>query len=365
MPNPKKVTKSMKKILKEFFIEESLSVREAMKQMGKTGKKILFVVDENKQLIGSLSDGDIRRWVLKESDLRKAIRNAYNKKPMTITPGYDIDHVKELMLVQRIEAIPVVSPDAVIEDILFWDTVFGKDKRTYSAKLSIPVVIMAGGKGTRLDPFTKVLPKPLIPLGEKTIIEMIMEKFARYGVNEFHLSINHKAQMIKAYLKEVNLPYKIHLVEESKPLGTAGSLRLLKNKIKGSLFVSNCDIIIETDYSDLENYHKQNANDITIVGSFRHFTIPYGVCDMEHGGQLVGINEKPEFDFLVNTGMYILNKKVLSLIPANESYNMTDLITDVKAQGGKVGIFPIDEKSWMDVGHLEEYRRAVSLLERV
>ncbi len=353
----------MRRSLKDFFIPENCTIREAMKRMGKTGKKVLFVVDSKRKLLGTLTDGDIRRWVLKVNDLRKTIKNAYNSKPISIAPGYDLQNIRTMMLKDRVEGIPVLSEDGVVKEILFWDSVFGQEKKIFRGNLRIPVVIMAGGKGTRLDPFTKILPKPLIPIGEKTIIEMIMEKFAHCGIKSFYLSINHKAQIIKAFLKEVQLPYQINLIEESKPLGTAGSLRMIKNRIKGSFFVSNCDIIIDTDYNEVEKYHKQNNNDITIVGSFRHFTIPYGICEIENGGQLLDINEKPEYDFLVNTGMYILKSRVLSYIPRNQFYNMTDLIIEVKARGGKVGVFPIDEKSWIDVGQMEEYRKVVSLFE--
>ena len=169
--------------------------------------------------------------------------------------------------------------------------------------------------------------------------------------------------MVKAYFEEVKLDYKIHYVEEKMPLGTAGSLKLIEDFIKDSLIVSNCDIIIDADYHEIVAFHKKKNNDITVVGSFRHFTIPYGICHIQNGGNLVSIEEKPEYDFLVNTGMYILKKSVLRHIPKNKFYNATDLIQAVQDSGGKVGLFPIDEKSWIDVGQWEEYHRTVRLLQ--
>ena len=224
------------------------------------------------------------------------------------------------------------------------------------------MVIMAGGKGTRLDPFTRILPKPLIPIGDKAIIDIIMDKFADQGIKEFYVSINTKAHMIKSYFKEVNTKYSISYIEEEEPLGTAGSLKFLEGRIKGSVLVSNCDIIVDCDYAEVVDFHRNNGYDVTIVGSYRHFTIPYGICEIEKNGLLKDLKEKPEYDFLVNTGMTVLGKKTLGLIPAGEKFHITDLITRVRENRGKVGVFPINEKSWIDVGHWEEYHKSVKLL---
>jgi len=207
---------------------------------------------------------------------------------------------------------------------------------------------MAGGKGTRLDPFTKVLPKPLIPIGERTIIDIIMDKFYQNGIKEFYISINHKSRMIKSYFEEANTKFIIHYLEENQPLGTAGSLKLLEGKIEGSLLVSNCDIIIDTDYSEIIEFHEKKKYDMTIVGSFRHYVIPYGVCEISNGGSLKEIREKPEYDFLVNTGMYVLEPDVLVPIPVNKFYHITDLINEYLKRQEKVGVYPISEK-WYQI----------------
>lgn len=355
----------MKNRLKALLAKPTISVKDAMRQMSKAGDKVLFVVNHKKQLLGTLTDGDIRRWVLKGGGLTDEIKNIYNSRPIFVEKSYKIEEIKELMLKDRIEGLPVVDAERKVCDVLLWGQVFENGVIPHRGNLNIPVIIMAGGKGTRLDPFTKVLPKPLIPIGEKTIIELIMGRFSAFGVNEFYLSIHHKSRMIKAYFEEVNAPFKIRYIEENIPLGTVGGLKSIEGKIRGDLMVSNCDILIEADYSEILSFHRKKKYDMTIVGSFRHFTIPYGVCTIENGGELLNIKEKPEYDFLVNTGMYILKKKVLSLIPKNQFFNMTNLIAAVKAKGGKIGVFPIDEKLWIDVGQLEEYQRMVGGLERV
>lgn len=345
-----------------FLIKEDVTIKEAMRQMNSTGQKVLFIVDNDKKLLGSLTDGDIRRWILKEGSLNAKIENIYNKDPLSVTEPYNVEHIKKLMLDSGIEWIPVLNLRGKVVNILLWKEIFGGQAKAIGKKLSIPVVIMAGGQGTRLDPFTKILPKPLIPIGDKAIIEIIMDKFHYYGVNEFYLSVNHKAKMIKSYFEEMNTKYTIRYIEEERPLGTAGGLKFLQGKIKGSLMVSNCDIIIDCDYSEIVDFHNNNDYDLTMVGSFRHFAIPYGVCEIKKNGLLAKIIEKPEYDFLVSTGMCVLKEKILKLIPKNEKFHITDLIKSAQRDGCKIGVFPISEKLWIDVGQWEEYHKSLKLL---
>ncbi|MEK7375560.1 MAG: sugar phosphate nucleotidyltransferase, partial [Candidatus Margulisiibacteriota bacterium] len=197
---------------------------------------------------------------------------------------------------------------------------------------------------------------------EKPIIEIIMEKYEEFGIKEFHISINHKARMIKSYFEEMGDNWKIHFVEEKKPLGTIGSLRLVKRIRTDNLFVTNCDIIINGDYEEMLAYHKKNNNDITLIASYRNFVIPYGVCDIENGGLLKKIREKPQYDLLVSTGMYIIKKKTIGLIPGNKRFDANEFISKVIALGGKIGVFPVDEKSWIDVGQWNEYHKSAEKL---
>ena len=349
----------MNEQIKSLFITPKFSIKEAMRQMSVAGEKILFVVDQKNRLLGSLTDGDIRRWVLKEGSLTAEIKDIYNSNPLYVEENYKIDRIKKLMIKNKIPGMPVINSQKELCDVLLWGQVFGNGEAHYRGKIDVPVIIMAGGKGTRLDPFTRILPKPLIPIGDKTVIELIMDKFHEFGTNEFYLSIHHKSRMIKAYFEENSAPYKIHYIEEDAPLGTIGALKFLEGKLAGDFMVSNCDILIDADYSEMLNFHRKKNYDITIVGSFRHFTIPYGVCTIETGGRLVGIKEKPEYDFLVNTGMYVFKSKTLALIPSGKHFNVPDLIEKVKEQGGKVGVFPIDEKSWADIGRWEEYQKSL------
>lgn len=354
--------KRVKNPVKSFLVPLKLTVKAAMKQLSEIGEKELFVVNENDSLVGALSDGDIRKWLLHGGSIDAPVDQVCNRNPKFVEQGYDLEEVKRLILELKIESIPVLGPDRRVERILVWDAVFGNSLKIAKPELKLPVVIMAGGKGTRLDPFTRILPKPLIPIGDKPIIELIMEKFAEYGIKQFFVSLNHKARMVKSYFEEAKQSFRIHYVIEDKPLGTAGALKLLAKKIKETFIVTNCDIIINCDYAELVEFHGRSQNDLTIVVSCRNFVIPYGVCDIEPGGALKGMREKPGYDVLVNTGMYVVEPKLIRLIPADTMFNFTDLIVKAKQLKMKVGVFPISEASWLDIGQWEEYQKVVKNL---
>lgn len=343
----------------EILLNHTASVKEAMKHLDKTAEKIVFIIDDQYRLIGSLSDGDIRRWVLEDGSLTASVGVACYKGTYFVTKGYDQDAVRAEILRQKINYVPVVNKEKVVVEFLVWDKLFdGNIVRKTKSELNAEVVIMAGGKGTRLDPFTKILPKPLIPIGDKSILEIIIDRFLEYKHKAFYISVNHKARIIKSYFEEIQPEYTISYIKEDKPLGTIGALKKLEGSVNRDIILTNCDIIIEADYSDILDHHQKQKNDITIVASLKHYSIPYGICEIENGGRLVGIKEKPEYDFLVNTGMYVINPDVLQYIPENEFFHITHLIDKIQATH-TIGIYPISENSWMDTGEWVEYRKAV------
>ena len=350
------------KDVRKYLLSSNISVKNAIGQMKEIGEKVLFVIDDAGTLIGALSDGDIRKWILNERSLDAPIEKAFNKKPIYVNKNYELKHVKKLMLDLKITNVPVVNAENQIVGILDWDQVFRNGIDRPQSKIDIPVVIMAGGKGKRLAPFTHVLPKPMIPIGDKTIIEIIMDKFHGHGVDQFFLSVNHMAPLIKAYLLDRVGRYVIHYIEEDKPLGTAGSLKLLLDHPEKQFFVTNCDIIIESDLADIVTHHNEKKSDMTIVVSQMDYEIPYGICNIINDGQLASITEKPTYNLLVNTGMYIINRNVLELIPENTKFDIPEVISAAQENQLKVGVFPVDEKSWIDVGHWEEYHKAINRL---
>jgi dTDP-glucose pyrophosphorylase/predicted transcriptional regulator len=354
-----------KEEIKNFLTGKDKSIRDALKIIDKGGRKILFVIDEKNELYGSLTDGDIRRWILKKGELVGKVSQACNLNPLILRENYKIENVKFLMTEKQIESIPVLNNENEVVDILFWEDVFRENFKREYKKIDSYAVVMAGGKGMRLDPFTRVLPKPLVPIGEKVIIEVIMEEYNKYGIEDFYVSLNHKARMIKAYFEDHKYNFNIHYIEEKRFLGTAGSLKYLENKFDDSFFVSNCDILVKEDYSGIYDFHKKGKYVLTLVASMQNHVIPYGVCEIENGGTLKSIKEKPEYSFLINTGMYILNPDILKLIPENNCYHITDLVLDIQKKRLKIGVYPISEKLWHDVGQWEEYKKAMRIIEDI
>ena len=266
------------------------------------------------------------------------------------------------MMKELIDCMPVLNSSGEIVDVLFWHDIFDIPVVDTRAKIDLPVVIMAGGKGTRLKPITNVIPKPMIPVGDKTIMEVIMDQFEGIGCHKFYMSVNYKADMMKYYLSQLGHKYDIEFFMEDKPLGTIGSVALLKDKIKTPFFVSNCDSINEQDYRDVWDYHVSNHNDMTIVTMVKCFKIPYGVIETGEDGLMESLSEKPELNFQVNTGVYILNPNVIGEIPEGEFFHITHLMERVKARGGRVGCFPVSEHSWRDMGEWPEYLKMINVL---
>ncbi|MGG7213292.1 nucleotidyltransferase family protein [Clostridium nigeriense] len=342
-------------------IRKEVNIREAMKKINDVAKGILFVVSDNDELIGTLTDGDFRRWILKNGCMEEAVEVVMNKNPIYLMEG-DISSADEVMIEKSITAIPIINLNRNILDIKFLNkNVFIENKN--KSLENIPIVIMAGGLGTRLYPYTKILPKPLIPIGDTPIIERIIDKFCLYGSKEFYLTVNYKKNMIKSYFNELNKDYFINYVEEDKPLGTGGSLSLLKGKIDKTFFVSNCDILIEADYESILKYHKEKGNKVTVISSVKNFQIPYGVFKLNENGNINEIVEKPVYTFLINTGMYVIEPDVLNDIPEGEFYNLPDIVEKYMNNGVPVGVYPISEQSWMDMGQISEMKEMVEKIE--
>lgn len=340
--------------IKEIIISPESTLLSALKRMDQIKKKLLLIFSDQKY-ISLLSIGDLQRAIINSINLNSPISEIIRNDYIIARPESTIHEVKKIMLAIRAEFMPVVSAEGDLVNIYFWEDLFGVEEAAPIKQFNLPVVIMAGGFGTRLKPLTNVLPKPLIPIGEKTMLEEIFDRFGKHGCNHFFISVNYKAELIEYYLTNQNLPYLLEFFKEDKPMGTAGSLNLLKGKINETLVVSNCDILIDQDYSEILEYHCQNKNEITIVAALKHYPIPYGIIETGNNGQLIDLKEKPELTFKINSGMYILEPHLLNEIPQDGIFHITQLIEKVKERNGSIGVFPVSEKSWKDVGLLSEY----------
>lgn len=344
------------KQLMTFLISPDSTVVEAMQHIDRNAKGILFVVDGNQKLTGVVTDGDIRRWLIKNGDLQAQIQKFMTRSPKVIYRK-DVNQAQEYMVKYSITALPVVTAKGCVTDIILREQRSDIVSEQKTGLCGIPVVIMAGGKGTRLYPYTKILPKPLIPIGDIPIMERIIDRFCKFGVQDFWATVNYKKSMIRSYFAENEHSYHISYVEEDKPLGTAGSLRLIGERFDRPFVVTNCDILIDADYEDLYRYHVESGNELTIVTALKNIVVPYGVVHSSENGAIISLEEKPTLSYFVNTGMYILNESLLGEIPEDTFFHMTDLSDKLLMQGRKVGMYPISEDSFLDMGEFEEMHR--------
>lgn len=346
-----------KEQMNHYLGTTKLRLIEAMQKIDENAKGILFIVDENGHLEGTLTDGDIRRGIIKTGDLNSEVLDFMNKNPKYLYRK-DANLAQEYMYELKITAMPILNMQNRISDIVFSSESTENDERESQNELeNVPLVIMAGGKGTRLYPYTKILPKPLIPIGDIPIMERIINRFTVHGIRDIYAILNYRKNMIISYFSEQRLDVDIHYVEENEPLGTAGGLKLIDKKMETPFFLTNCDVLIKANYSDIYKYHIENGNEITMVVAMKNIVVPYGVvCASEHG-MVVNMEEKPTLSYLINTGLYVLNPEVLNDIPENTFFHMTDLTNRLLECKRKVGMYPISEDSFLDMGEFEEMRR--------
>lgn len=350
----------MKLKIKEITIDKSTSIIVAIRQMDETKLKLLLVLDNDK-FYSLLSIGDIQRAIIANTALEEPVSNILRAEVRVASISDDKAQIKAYMKENRNDFMPIIDDDKRVVDVMFWTDLFESKPERKKRYLNLPVVIMAGGQGSRLKPLTNVLPKPLIPIGDQTMLEDIMDRFTDCGCHDFYLSVNYKAEVIKQYFRNLkNAEYNIKYFQELKPLGTAGSLHLLKNKIDTTFFVSNCDIVIDEDYAEILNFHKQSGNEITAVAAIKNYAIPYGTLETGNHGRLKSLQEKPDITFKINTGMYILEPHLINEIPENQFYHITFLIDKLISEDRRVGVFPINEGSWIDIGNWDEYIKYLS-----
>lgn len=345
--------------IKEVCIASDSSILSALKQMDASHHKLLIVVKDGK-FFNLLSIGDIQRAIIKGIDLNSSLDGILRPDTKVASIHESKERVEEIVRQRKNEFMPIVDDEGNLVDVVFWDDLFHTRVGRRTADFNLPVVIMAGGQGTRLRPLTNVLPKPLIPIGEQTMMEDIMDRFVECGCKDFYVSVNYMADFIRHYFDNFSKHnYNIEYFQEDKPLGTAGSLHLLKGKIKDTFFVSNCDSILDEDYGEILRYHRDNNNEITVVSVMKTTYIPYGTLETGENGLLKSIQEKPELTFKINTGMYILEPHLLKEIPSDRVYHITFLIDKLVQEGRRVGVYPVNEGSWTDIGNWDEYMKYI------
>lgn len=346
-----------------FLCDMSLNVIEVLSKIDYCKYGIVYIVNEKNKLVGAVSDGDVRRWIIETNDLSAKVTSFMNTNPKYV---FENEREKAELFRKKfsITSLPVLNnKQEVVDVIVFSSADYSDSKQDLSKNFDVPCIIMAGGKGTRLYPYTKILPKPLIPIGETPILERIFNRFVSFGIKKFYLTVNYKKSMIRSYFEDISPCYSIEYIEESIPLGTAGSIKLITENFNTPVIVANCDSLIDADYIDLYNYHIESKNAITIVSALKNIKVPYGVLKTKENGELVELEEKPILSYFINTGMYIVNPELINLIPVEKAYHMTNLVDDVLYSGHKVGIYPISEDSFLDMGEFGEMSRMEQKLE--
>lgn len=345
-----------KNIFESHTIKENSSIQSSLFKLDRSKEKCLIVTNFKQRLLGTLTDGDVRRALINGINFSQSIKNIYNKRPFYIKKENKKNTTKEvpINIFKNYKIIPIVNKKKQLVDVISKNlNKTGKDFK-FKTKIfdkEIPVVIMAGGEGTRLLPHTAIIPKPLIPYNGKPMIEHIIERFKNYFFNSFILTLNYKSKLMKAYFSSENLKTKIKFIHEKKPLGTAGSLKKLNIKKNTNFFVVNCDSIIRCDYNSLVNYHLENKYDLTVVVTKKTEIFNYGSCEVNKKGNLIKIQEKPKTTFLANTGFYLISSSVIKLIKKNESLGMNTLIERCIKKKYKIGVFPIQDSEWQDLGN--------------
>ncbi|WP_335904146.1 nucleotidyltransferase family protein [Shewanella algae] len=347
----------------KLFIKYDATLLDTLKKMDAIRTKLLIIIKDNNRFCNLVSIGDVQRAIIKGHNLSDRLSEIIIDQKVVAKANDHPDSIKKLMDNIRADFMPVLDEDGELRNVIFRDYSSESRHEVKKLKNNIPVVIMAGGKGSRLKPISNIIPKPLIPIGEKTILEEIIDRFENSGSDKFYLSVNYKKEMIQYYLDSIGRTSNIEYFSEVKPLGTAGSLSLLKGKINSTFYVTNCDILIEQDLNDIHKYHVENNNEITLVAALKIISIPYGTINSGVDGLLESIEEKPQLSFKINAGVYILEPHLLDEIPDGEFFHITELIENVRKRDGRVGVFPISEKSWLDIGEWPEYIKTVRYLD--
>ncbi len=336
---------------RDTFLSQHATLREALEIIDRGGMKIALVVDGRGRLLGTLADGDIRRAFLRGTQLTDGIADIYHRNPTTCGINDSREHLLTLAAASRLYQIPILDAEGVVTGIAEVGELLQPARRNNK------VVLMAGGLGTRLKPLTDSVPKPMLKVGTKPILETIIENFAKYGYTEIVLSVNYKANVIREYFEDgsqcgVNISY---ITEESR-MGTAGALSMMRGEMTAPFFVMNADVLTNVNFEHMADFHVSHDAAATMAVREYDFQVPYGVVNLDNG-RIRSIEEKPVHKCFVSAGIYMLSPMVLEFVPDGVFFDMPSLFEKVIAAGENVHSFPIREY-WLDIGKHSDFERA-------
>ncbi len=342
----------------KISIKLNESLISAMKLIDKSGLRCLLVIDENNIFKGTLTDGDIRRYILNGKSIESSIQDAFNSNSFfLIDKKYQETEIKEIFLEKKYDLIPILDSDHKVKKVYIFDDLFIDDIEPIKLRNDIEVIIMAGGLGTRLLPLTEDIPKPLIPINNKPIIQHVFENFYKYGIKDFIISVNHMSDQIISFLgngSDFNI--NVRYIHEEKPLGTCGSLSLIDSlDVNKDYIITNADVIADIDIDDFINQHRNKNADISVCTKLHEVNIPFGV--VKGAEYIETIEEKPNKTFWINSGIYMLKPKMLDILEYNKKIDMPDFIKKHIKNNSKVAIYPITGY-WKDIGQTKELDEA-------
>ncbi|MFL0269663.1 nucleotidyltransferase family protein [Candidatus Clostridium radicumherbarum] len=340
----------MKNNINNLLVYKNYTILKVLQSIDLGARGIALLVNENETLIGTITDGDIRRAILKGISLEAPVEDIVHLNPISVKQGMTREEIKDLFIKKAVKDIPIVDNDNKVIDLISINDILlpqGKEN---------PVIIMAGGLGTRLKDLTKEIPKPMLKVGEDPILQHTINNFKQYGYNKILLSVNYKSEIIENYFQDgFAHGVKINYVKETKRLGTAGGIKLAKDYIDSAFFVINGDIFTNLNVENMMKFHLENKFDVTVGTRKNTFQIPYGVVDANNN-KIKEIKEKPVIEYLINAGIYCLNSEIIELIPNNEYFEITDLINICIERSMSVGSYEIKDY-WMDIGKIEDYTK--------
>jgi dTDP-glucose pyrophosphorylase len=335
------------------LLAPTATVRDAIACIDAGAIEIALVVDSERRLLGTITDGDVRRGLLRGLSLDAGLDGVIHRTPITAPAGTGREPLLRLMTEHSVEQLPLLDGDGCVVDIAFM-------RHLVQERPNTPVVLMAGGQGQRLRPLTEQTPKPMLPVGEKPLLETVLDQVRDAGFGKVLMAVNYQADVIRDHFGHgEGVGLDISYVEEPHALGSAGALNLVREDLDEPFIVMNADLLTNVNLAALLRFHREGANLMTIGVRRFELQVPYGVVEIadEH---VTSLREKPAFGFFVNAGVYAVEPAAVALMPEElEAFNMTDLVDAALARGERIGSFPIREY-WLDIGQLADYQRADS-----
>ena len=342
----------------KYIIKDTDTIREALVALDGNSHdwQTLFVVDESERMVGTLTDGDIRRGLIKGADLNDAVSSVMHVNFMYVRENQNDPKLLKEFRENQIFFVPVLDAQNHVLRVC--------NLIKYRNFLPIDAVLMAGGKGERLRPLTEKMPKPLLPVGDKAIIDHNIDRLISYGVKHINVTVNYLGEQLEEHFKEPRNEVQIKTVREPKFLGTIGSIRFVPEFYNDTVLVMNSDLFTNINYEDFYLHFKEHDADMSVAAVPYNISVPYGILDLEGKRDIKGIIEKPTYDYYANAGIYLIKCSALDLIPADTMFHSTDLLAALVAQNRRVIRFPLNG-TWIDIGNPQDYKRANNVVEHL